>query len=73
MKKKLKIFFVGFIFFTLVTALVVSLSFIRCLLSGIEYSFHTALISGAKSGAIVGVATVIIFLIGEPHSRTPGG
>lgn len=51
----------------------VALEFIRFWLEGLSFQLSVALISGLKGGAVVGVAVIMIFAIGEPRRRPPGG
>lgn len=56
-----------------VTTDVVALVFLRCWLEGLSFQLSVALISGLKGGAVVGVAIIVIFAIGEPRRKPPGG
>lgn len=69
----LKLCLAGFASRVYVTAAVVASVFIRCLLEGLNFQLSVASISGLKGGAVVGLAIITIFAIGEPRRRPPGG
>lgn len=69
----LKLCLVGFASCVYVTTAVVALVFIRCWLEGLSFQLSVALISGLKGGAVVGVAIIVIFAIGEPRRKSSGG
>lgn len=53
----------------MVATLAIIESYIRCLVVGVEYKFFLALPIAVKSGAIAGIALVILTFIGAPKSK----
>jgi hypothetical protein len=59
----------GFVVFLGLASAVMIIVFIRCLIAGASFHFPLVLVIAAKGGAVAGVATTVLMLIGSPKSR----
>lgn len=61
----------GFAAFFIVGGLAIVESYIRCLVTGVDYKFLLAIPIALKGGSVVGIAIMILTFISVPKSENP--
>lgn len=73
MRNILRIISVGFLYFSVIFLVIIALVFIKARFYNINFDLIRVIPVALKGGGLAAIVMMIIFSIGGPRRRTPGG